>query len=110
MKREGRSQCFGNDAFGGPAVPSEPQHDIVEALIDWVKFGNPPDRITATKYLNDNPGDGVAFTRPLCVFPKIARYKGTGNTADAARACQRDDRSRRCGASRPRRSRSRRAR
>jgi hypothetical protein len=75
--------AFGNDAFGGPAVPADPQHDIFQALIDWVEFGNPPDRITATKYLNDNPADGVAFTRPLCVFPKIARYKGAGNTADA---------------------------
>jgi hypothetical protein len=26
----------------------------------------------------------VAFTRPLCVFPKVALYKGTGNPTDAA--------------------------
>jgi hypothetical protein len=34
--------------------------------------------------VNDNPAAGVAFTRPLCVFPNIARCKGAGNTADAA--------------------------
>jgi len=75
--------AFGNNAFGGPAVPSDPQHDIFQALINWVEFGVAPDQITATKFVNDNPANGVAFTRPLCVFPKVAKYKGVGNTADA---------------------------
>jgi hypothetical protein len=37
----------------------------------------------ATKFVNDNPASGTAFTRPLCVFPKLAAYKGTGDAADA---------------------------
>ena len=76
--------AFGNNDFFGLPVPSDPQHDVFQALIHWVEFGIPPDQIIATKYVNDNPAQGVAFTRPLCVFPKIAKYKGSGNSNDAA--------------------------
>src|SRR5207237_9946974 len=78
------ANAFGNNDFGGLPVPSDPQHDVVQALINWVEFGNPPDQIIVTKYINDNPAAGAAFPRPLCVFPKIAKYKGAGNPDDAA--------------------------
>jgi hypothetical protein len=85
----GMGHCGGGpgpNAFGqgGPTVPSDPQHDIFQALIHWVEFGTPPNQIVATKYINDNPASGVAFTRPLCVFPNVAKYKGSGNASDAA--------------------------
>ena len=32
----------------------------------------------------DNPSLGVIRTRPLCVYPKVARYKGAGSVDDAA--------------------------
>jgi hypothetical protein len=76
--------AFGNAAFGGLPVPSDPQHDILKALIDWVEFDIPPEQVIATKYVNDNPAQGIAFTRPLCVFPNVAKYKGNGDAADAA--------------------------
>jgi hypothetical protein len=85
----GMGHCLGGpgaNAFGnvfGPPVSSDPQHDILKALVDWVEAGIPPERITATKFVNDNPASGVAFTRPLCVFPKLGAYKGTGDPADA---------------------------
>jgi hypothetical protein len=77
------ANAFGNNAFGGSPVPSDSQHDIFKALIDWVESGTPPDRIIATKFVNDNPASGTAFTRPLCVFPKLAAYKGSGDPNDA---------------------------
>jgi len=76
------ANSFGN-VFAGPPVSSDPQHDIFKALVDWVESGIPPEQIIATKFVNDNPASGIAFTRPLCVFPKRAAYKGTGNPADA---------------------------
>jgi hypothetical protein len=76
------ANSFGN-VFAGPPVSSDPQHDIFKALVDWVEFGTPPEQIIATKFVNDNPASGVAFTRPLCVFPKRAAYKGAGNPSDA---------------------------
>jgi hypothetical protein len=78
------ANAFGNDASGALPVPSDPQHDIFQALIHWVEYGIAPDRVIATKFVNDNVASGVAFTRPLCVFPKLAAYKGTGSPADAA--------------------------
>jgi feruloyl esterase len=44
-----------------------------------------PGPIIATKYVNDlDPSQGVKMTRPLCPYPKIAKYKGTGDTNNAA--------------------------
>ena len=84
----GMGHCGGGagpNAFGnGLPVPADPQHDIFRALVEWVEFGTAPDSVVATKYVNDNPADGAAFTRPLCVFPNVARYSGNGNSADAA--------------------------
>jgi len=85
----GMGHCAGGagpNAFGNNdavSVPADPQHDILKALIEWVEFGVAPEKVIATKYVNDNPAQGVGFTRPLCVFPKVAKYKGTGDTADA---------------------------
>ena len=85
----GMGHCAGGpgaNSFGqsGLPGPSDPQHDIFQALVHWVEFGNAPDKIIATKFVNDNPTNGVAFTRPLCVFPNVAKYNGVGNAADAA--------------------------
>jgi hypothetical protein len=84
----GMGHCAGGagpNSFGNflPAS-ADPQHDIFQALVQWVEFGIAPDQVIATKYTNDNPASGVAFTRPLCVFPKLATYKGIGNPNDAA--------------------------
>ena len=75
----------GANAFGQSALRSDPQHDIHEALEQWVEKGAAPDRIIATKFVN--PADhskGAAMTRPLCPYPQFAKYKGTGETNDAA--------------------------
>lgn len=59
----------GANSFGGSfqqAVPNDPAHDILAALIHWVEDGVAPNTIIATKFNNDSAADGVAFTRPLC--------------------------------------------
>ena len=33
----------------------------------------------ATKYNNDTPQLGIAMQRPLCSYPQIAAYKGSGD-------------------------------
>jgi feruloyl esterase len=72
----GMSHCGGGP---GPNVI-----DPLSALRDWVEKGIAPDSIVATKYVNDDPTQGVEMTRPLCMFPKEARYKGRGDSNDAA--------------------------
>ena len=63
---------------GGPATD---QFDAFDALVDWVEHGNAPERIIAHAG-NDTPWPGR--TRPLCAYPKVARYTGSGSTEDAA--------------------------
>ena len=71
---------FGNGARNGPVIDAE--HDLLKALELWVEQGVALDKIIATKYVNDDPLQGVAFQRPLCPYPQIAKYDGQGNTTD----------------------------
>jgi hypothetical protein len=86
----GMQHCFlgpGPNSFGQfiPATPRDPQHDISLALEQWVEKGIAPDSIIATKLKSDfNPAGGVARTRPLCAYPKVARWNGSGSSDDAA--------------------------
>lgn len=49
-------------------------------IVDWVEQGKPPDRITAARIVNGK----TVRTRPLCPYPQIARYTGSGSIDDAA--------------------------
>ncbi|HEY6271818.1 MAG TPA: tannase/feruloyl esterase family alpha/beta hydrolase [Terriglobales bacterium] len=87
----GMQHCFGGpgpSSFGqgGPGTGTvDPQHNIYSALELWVEKGTPPERLVATKYVNDmNPAQGVKLTRPLCAFPQTAHYKGTGDPNEEA--------------------------
>ena len=67
-----------------PAEP-DPSRNMSAALERWVEQGTAPSAIVATKYNTpDNPSSGVKFTRPLCPYPQVARYKGAGSENDAA--------------------------
>jgi feruloyl esterase len=77
----GANVINGAGATGGPA---DPDHDVVMALDRWVTHGIAPEKIIATKFINDRPANGIAFQRPLCPYPEIARYKGVGDTTNAA--------------------------
>jgi len=72
----GVGHCGGGD---GPNV-----FDTFAPLVQWVEGGIAPDKIVATKYVNNQPAQGVAQTRPLCAYPDVARWTGIGdpNSAD----------------------------
>jgi hypothetical protein len=79
----------GPNAFGQGGALSTPlkpdaDHDMLRAVVRWVEQGVAPDRIIATKYVNDSAAQGVVRTRPLCAFPKTAKWTGVGSTNDAA--------------------------
>jgi feruloyl esterase len=78
----------GPTAFGGPAPPPASQldadHDMISAVARWVEKGVAPEKITATKYVDNTAAKGIALQRPLCVYPQIARYKGSGDMNEAA--------------------------
>src|SRR5213082_2661399 len=75
----------GTDSFGqGVADARDAQHNVETALEQWVEKGTAPNVIVATKYQGRGASTGVKMTRPLCPYPQIAKYKGTGDTNDAA--------------------------
>jgi feruloyl esterase len=53
--------------------------DTITALEQWVEKGKAPDSIPAARYA----GDQVVRTRPLCPYPQVAVYKGSGSTDQA---------------------------
>ncbi len=67
--------------------PSTDQFNMFEALVAWVEEGVEPDRVVASVRGN-NPEIPVDWsperTRPLCSFPEVARYNGSGDIEDAA--------------------------
>ena len=54
---------------------------VLDALLTWVENGKAPETLTATR--RDQTG-AVTRSRPLCQYPLVAKYKGTGSTDDAA--------------------------
>jgi len=62
--------------------PNDPESDVIAALDRWVETGVAPDHIIGQGTV---PGDSSKkLTRPLCPYPKVARYKGTGDLYAAA--------------------------
>jgi feruloyl esterase len=63
---------------GGPGPNSL---DALSALEAWVERGSAPEAIVATRRRADG---SIERTRPLCVYPKVARWTGRGSTDEAA--------------------------
>jgi len=84
-----------NHCSGGPATD---QFDMLTPLVNWVEKGQAPDSVLATARGTGNAGGvnadlpaawSAARSRPLCPYPKVARYKGSGSVEDAASfSCQ----------------------
>jgi feruloyl esterase len=68
----GMGHCAGGD---GPNT-----FDMVAALEQWVEQGKAPEQILASHATSGK----VDRTRPLCPYPQVAEYKGSGSTDDAA--------------------------
>lgn len=79
-----------NHCSGGSATD---QFDMLTPLVNWVEKGEAPDSVVATARGPGNAGGVNADvpaswsanrTRPLCVYPKVARYNGTGDVESAS--------------------------
>jgi len=65
------------------AVKMDADHDLFHALVRWVENGVAPEKIIAAHYKDNDPAKGIERTRPLCLYPTVATYKGAGDTNDA---------------------------
>ena len=68
----GTNHCAGGE---GPNT-----FDRMSVIEQWVERGQAPERIPATHGTNG----AVDRTRPLCPYPQVAKYKGSGSIDDAA--------------------------
>ena len=68
----GMEHCRGGD---GPN-----KFDMVSALEQWVEKGQAPKQVIASRIDNGK----TVRTRPLCPYPQLAHYKGTGSIEEAA--------------------------
>ena len=61
--------------------PGPDTFDYISALETWIEKGVAPEAMESTHFdLNGNPDR----TRPLCAYPKVAHYNGSGSIDDAA--------------------------
>jgi feruloyl esterase len=60
--------------------PGPDQFDALTPLEQWVEQGVAPERIVAAHRTNG----AVDRTRPLCPYPQVAKWSGTGSTDEAA--------------------------
>jgi feruloyl esterase len=61
---------------GGPGCDT---FDKLAVIDQWEETGKAPERIVASKLTNGK----VTRTHPICAYPKVAVYKGTGSTDEA---------------------------
>ena len=85
----GMQHCTGGagcDSFGQMSVAQgDPEHNISAAIERWVETGVAPDKIIAAKNKVDGKAPGsVVRNHLLCPYPQVAKYKGSGNTYEAA--------------------------
>jgi feruloyl esterase len=80
----GMAHCGGGPGpnfFGGYGPPAplssqiknDAEHDILNAVVEWVEKGVAPDYLIAA-HLTDGHIDR---TRPICPYPKVARWNGS---------------------------------
>jgi feruloyl esterase len=73
----GMAHCGGGE---GPNT-----FDMMSAITAWRENGHKPDRIVASRQVEGK----LARTRPLCAYPQVAKYKGSGSIDEAVNfACE----------------------
>lgn len=92
----GMEHCVGGpgpDFFGQLGTPTTqgPKFGVFDALVGWVEQGAPAGTVIATKYSKGNGENKATMTRPVCAYPQVAKYKGVGDTNEAASfSCAKD--------------------
>ncbi len=93
----GMQHCAGGvgpDSFGenGPWPNVKDAHQSLQlSLEQWVEKGAAPKEIVATKFSGPMSSGQAEMTRTLCAYPKVAKYKGSGDQNDASNfVCEND--------------------
>jgi feruloyl esterase len=83
----GMGHCNGGDGpsnfgqNGQRPLKDDPEHDTLIALEQWVEKGAAPERFIGSRV--DAKTSAVDMTRPVCAYPKVPVWNGTGPAAEA---------------------------
>ena len=83
----GMGHCSGGPGFShiggatGAPIKDDADHDMVRGMEAWVTRNKAPAQFIAAHI---DTGGQVTATRPVCMYPKQALYKGSGDPKDAA--------------------------
>lgn len=87
----GMGHCSGGVGFShiggatGAPLKADADHDMVRAIVQWVKGGDAPSLFIAAQVKDGKP----VATRPVCRYPLEAKYDGRGDVKEAANwACR----------------------
>jgi len=72
----------------GQSSKFDAKHDALLALRAWREKGQKPGALIGAAYVQNNITQGVAFERPVCVWPKQPAYKGGDETKASSFECE----------------------
>jgi len=79
-------------AVAGSVLPGgdglSPDRNVLMAMVRWVEEGVAPDIILGTKFVNDDPDEGVQFSRRHCRLPMRNTFVGGNSTLPESWSCQ----------------------
>ena len=75
------ARLFSIPGAGGCVVGED--FKAFEAMQEWVEKGKAPDQITYS-HREGGRGGKIYRTRPVCAYPKVSKYNGSGDINDAA--------------------------
>jgi feruloyl esterase len=67
----------------GLPIESDSKHDVLQAMIAWVENKTAPNEIIATAWDNAGAREKVYRQRPVCMYPKQAKFRGSGDEKQA---------------------------
>ncbi|KAI0381934.1 tannase and feruloyl esterase [Hypomontagnella monticulosa] len=74
-----------NSGYSVPLNYKDSQHDALMALMDWVEKGTAVTQIIASEFNFTSSSTLVEYRqRPICMYPKTAKWNGKGNQNDAS--------------------------
>jgi feruloyl esterase len=85
----GPGATYVSNATRDSAPPvADSRYDMALALQDWVEKGVAPNDLIATHFAEGSgPTGKVGFQRPICVYPKVPRYRSGDKTRATSFRC-----------------------
>ncbi|KAJ5736942.1 uncharacterized protein N7483_002067 [Penicillium malachiteum] len=75
-----QASALSSSLYGVPGY-RDAKHDVLLALVNWVENDTAPEYIIGS-FFDDDETFSITKQRPICAYPKQAKYKGSGDIND----------------------------